>query len=628
MKVTLLNEPDKNLSGTVQVLLNRGIDAKNMTHYLNTTDEDINEPAAFGQDLLTRGARMLISHIAAEHDILVVVDADCDGFTSSAVLINYLYDVFPAFVENHLHWFIHGGKQHGLSDCINEAKRYKLVILPDSSSNDYEYHKILSDNGIDVLVLDHHEAEKVSDYACVINNQLSDYPNKEFSGAGVTWQFCRYLDQVGGNAYAKDYYDLVALGNMADMMSMKSIETKHLIHKGFQTKNIKNPFIFEMAEKNSFSLGKADYKPSADNKLQITPMGAAFFIAPFVNAMVRSGTQEEKELLFNSMLKFKAFEMILSNKRGHKPGEMERVVDQAIRTCTNVKNRQTRAQDAGMEFLENMIERDNLLEHKVLLFLLEPGEIDRNIAGLVANKLMAKYQRPVCVLTKVTEKIEIDFKNGEYINCEPYTKISYQGSARGYDASGITNFKDICAAAPGVMFAEGHQGAFGLGLNLGVEYGDERDENFGDEIYQFLSYTDKVLKNMSSEPSFFVDYIWDADKIDGDKILEMAAMNDYLGKDIDRPFVMIKNIKVSQDTLNVYKGNTLKINTPSNIPLMKFGGTEEELDLFNTPAIVTINAVCRCNANEYNWEINPQLMIEAYEIVETPNATAADLWGF
>ena len=82
---------------------------------------------------------------------------------------------------------------------------------------------------------------------------------------------------------------------------------------------------------------------------------------------------EEKEIIFQSMLNFKAFEKILSNKRGHRPGEMEQLYVQAIRTATNVKNRQTRAQDAGLAFLEEMIEKENLLEHKVLLFLLTPG---------------------------------------------------------------------------------------------------------------------------------------------------------------------------------------------------------------------------------------------------------------
>ena len=34
-------------------------------------------------------------------------------------------------------------------------------------------------------------------------------------------------------------------------------------------------------------------------------------------------------------------------------------------------------------------------------------------------------------------------------------RISYQGSARGYDASGFTTFKDLCAETPSCIFAEG-----------------------------------------------------------------------------------------------------------------------------------------------------------------------------
>ena len=72
-----------------------------------------------------------------------------------------------------------------------------------------------------------------------------------------------------------------------------------------------------------------------------------------------------------------------------------------MRVVTNVKNRQTKAQDTGLATIEKMIEEQELLNHKVLLFLLEPGQVDKNIAGLIANKIMAKYQRPTCILTKV-----------------------------------------------------------------------------------------------------------------------------------------------------------------------------------------------------------------------------------
>ena len=231
--------------------------------------------------------------IQFNQNAVIIVDCDCDGYTSAALLINYLYKLFPTRVTIHLNWYMHDSKQHGLSDCFNSIidKNPSLVICPDSSSNDYEYHKLLQEKNIDVLVLDHHLAPKISDYAVIINNQLSNYPNKELSGVGVTWQFCRYIDSMLNTNYADDFLDLVALGNCGDMMSLRSFETRYLITKGFKKENIKNPFIDYMIDKNSFPLSKADYV-STNPDMGCTSIGAAFFIVPFVNAITRSGTIE------------------------------------------------------------------------------------------------------------------------------------------------------------------------------------------------------------------------------------------------------------------------------------------------------------------------------------------------
>ena len=319
------------------------------------------------------------------------------------------------------------------------SHNFNLILVPDAGSNDYEAHAALKSKGIDTIILDHHLADKISNDAIVINNQLSDYPNKDFSGVGIVYQFCRYLDEHLKKNNAEYYLDLVALGNTGDMMSLTSIETKHLITKGFEPNNIHNPYIYEMWQKNKFKLGE-----------YITSIDAAFYIVPMINAVQRSGTLEEKELLFKSMLKHEAFKMIDSNKRGHKLGEQERLVDQATRMSTNVKNRQTRSQDAGMEDLEKIIEKNNLLNHKVILFTLEENELDRNIAGLIANKIANKYQRPCCILSKT---LEIDPEHTSMLQdrTEVFVtstgRVLYQGSARGYEATGITNFKTICEAA-------------------------------------------------------------------------------------------------------------------------------------------------------------------------------------
>jgi single-stranded-DNA-specific exonuclease len=100
-------------------------------------------------------------------------------------------------VQNNITYRLHEGKQHGIIlDTVPDD--VKLVIAPDSSSNDYEVHEELAKRGIDVLVIDHHEAERVSEYACVINNHLCDYPTKSLSGVGMVYKFCSYIDELMG----------------------------------------------------------------------------------------------------------------------------------------------------------------------------------------------------------------------------------------------------------------------------------------------------------------------------------------------------------------------------------------------------------------------------------------------
>ena len=575
MRYQLIKPINPELNTIEQILINRGIPREEVYHYLNTTDDDISSPLDLGEESLNAAAQTIIQHIFSKDKMLVICDCDCDGFTSAALLINYLYDLFPSYVETGLKWFVHEDKQHGLEDVMDyiNSHDFKLVIVPDAGSNDYEYHHQLKEHGIDVIILDHHLADKTSPYAIVINNQLCEYENKELSGVGVVYQFCRFIDEKMKTSFANEYLDLVALGLTGDMMSLTSIETKHLINKGFEPNNIKNPYIYEMWQKNKFKLGE-----------HITSIDAAFYIVPMVNAVQRSGTIEEKELLFKSMLKYEAFEVIPSTKRGCK-GQTERLVEQAVRMSTNVKNRQTRAQDASMEYLENKIEKENMMDRKVLLFTLEPGKVDKNIAGLIANKISAKYQRPSCMLTKVGDV--------------------YQGSARGYEMSGVTNFKDICDETGCVNWTAGHQNAFGISINA-------------DKIEEFLEKTDIALADMASEPVYYVDYIYNGADVNPQDILAISDLSDLWGKDMDEAMVAVKDIKISKELVVVYRktSNTLKITLPNKVSLMKFNATDEECEMLEnqTGAYIQMDIVGKCHKNEWLGNVSPQIFIEDWEV--------------
>lgn len=576
----------------VQVLTNRGINYNDINTYINSTEEDVCNPILLNEDKMRQAVQMVGRHAKNNDNAIIIIDPDVDGNTSAALLLNYLYKIFPSWAENKIDCFFHKGKQHGLNDVVKylDETNYNLIICPDSASNDVEECKFLKENCIDILILDHHDFDKENPYALIINNQdgYSNYPNKALSGVGVVWQFCRYFDSIIEQDYASNYIDLVAIGLVGDMMDIRSIETSYLIRQGL--KNIKNPFIYYMAQRNAFKLGS-----------EITPIGAAFYIVPLLNAIQRSGTEEEKKLVFNSMLEYKAFIKIPSTKRGHKPGEMEQIVEQAVRTCTNVKNRQTRVQDASLEMLEKKIKDEHLLDHKVLLLLLDDDNIPAEVRGLIANKFMAKYQRPCCLLTKEEEYSVKTMAGYRY-------ETVYAGSARGCSLAGVDDFKQLCLDTDDIDYAIGHPQAFGLKISQ-------------KNIQDFITKTDIALKDMSDEAIYYVDYIFEGQNCNPQTILDIANMTSYWGTELEESLVAIKGLKVTSNMVNIYRKatNTIKISLTNGISLMKFNADEELCEKLTSQnsGFIEMDIIGKCNQNEWNGNITPQIFIEDYNIIDS-----------
>ena len=414
-----------------QVFYNRGFKTLEEANiYLNTTDENILSPQLI--DNISKGARMLISHISQNHDALLQIDSDADGFTSAAILMNYLNRLFPNYAQNHIKYWVHDSKAHGIDEMgLND--KIKLILCPDASSNEFEKHKELAEKGIDILIIDHHNAAEVSEYACIINNQLCDYPTKSLSGAGMVYKFCSYIDELLGVNYADDYLDLASLGIIADVMDLRDLETKHIISRGL--KNIRNPFLKLVIDNDERYFPKG--KP-------VSIKSIAWSIGPLVNAVTRIGTIEEKHLLFESMVEFLAYEQVPSTKRGCK-GQMETRVEQSVRTCKNIKNRQDKSRDSLVAKVDGMIKEQDLLKNKILIVNLgETLSTTKNIIGLVANKIMSKYQRPTLLLSRIEDE-------------EGNPHLS--GSGRNYPAPGIESLQHFLLESNLVDFAEGqHHG--------------------------------------------------------------------------------------------------------------------------------------------------------------------------
>ena len=571
MKYKLIAKPNKNYSPMQQILVNRGIDVKDIEHYLKTSDADILNPDLL--DNMIEGVKRLISAIKNQEKIFLIVDCDADGFTASAALVNYIYKVFPSAMDL-LSIQLHEGKEHGIEEKWLEeivANEYKLVICPDASSNDYKQHKFLKDNGIDVLVLDHHDAEEVSENAIIINNQLSDYPNKTLSGVGIVYKFCSKIDELMKIKEADTILDLVSLGMIADMMDMRNFETKHLIQKGLT--RIENPFFKALVERQAYSIGET-----------VTPIGVAFYIAPLINATIRVGTQNEKEVMFKAMLNHCAYDMIPSTKRGEK-GKTEAIVTQAVRNATNVRNRQKKARDNGFEYVEQIIAANNLDKNKIIVVQVSE-DLDKNLTGLIANQLMAKYQKPVLLVRETDEGL-------------------LQGSARGYDKSELKDLKSFLLESGFMEYAEGHASAMGVGI-------------YKDKVNALVDYSNTVLANYDFSACYDVDYEYMSNDFKAQDIIDIGSMKSLWGKGIDEAMVVIKGIKITSNNITLMSANknpTIKITLQNGTSLIKFGASQAEFESLKSSGYTEIDVIGTCAINEWQGMITPQILIKDYEVV-------------
>ena len=571
MKYKLIAKPNKNYSPMQQILVNRGIDVKDIEHYLKTSDADILNPDLL--DNMEEGVKRLVSTIKNQEKIFLIVDCDADGFTASAALVNYIYKVFPSAMDL-LSIQLHEGKEHGIEEKWLEeivANEYKLVICPDASSNDYEQHKFLKDNGIDVLVLDHHDAEEVSENAIIINNQLSDYPNKTLSGVGIVYKFCSKIDELMKIKEADTILDLVSLGMIADMMDMRNFETKHLIQKGLT--RIENPFFKALVERQAYSIGET-----------VTPIGVAFYIAPLINATIRVGTQNEKEVMFKAMLNHCAYDMIPSTKRGEK-GKTEAIVVQAVRNATNVRNRQKKARDNGFEYVEQIIAANNLDKNKIIVVQVSE-DLDKNLTGLIANQLMAKYQKPVLLVRETDEGL-------------------LQGSARGYDKSELKDLKSFLLESGFMEYAEGHAAAMGVGI-------------YKDKVNALVDYSNTVLANYDFSACYDVDYEYMSNDFKAQDIIDIGSMKSLWGKGVDEAMVVIKGIKITSNNITLMSANknpTIKITLQNGTSLIKFGASQAEFESLKSSGYTEIDVIGTCAINEWQGMITPQILIKDYEVV-------------
>ena len=498
--------------------------------------------------------------------ILILVDCDVDGLTSSAIIYRYLKAVRPDIEIQLVH---HEGKQHGLSvdvlDTIKESDA-TIIIIPDASSNDYKQHEELYNLEKTVIVLDHHECEKVSEHAVVVNNELSTEYKGSISGAGIVYKVCQALDDYIGfeedERVAPLFLDLVALGNIGDGINLHNLDTRYLVQQGLG--NIHNKLIRAIIKKQAYSMGGV---------ANITTVG--WYVAPLLNAVVRAGTQEEKENMFNGFI-----------------SDDSEYCKEVANMCATVKRRQDNAVKKSLTNIKALIDENNLAEDKVII-VDATGLMSNEVVGLIANKLMGIYKKPVLLLH-------------EYVN----NADVLTGSCRAPRTVG--NFKAICNKTKAFVFCEGHGGAFGTSIHK-------------DNVEKAKELLNEALKDMeiSDTGSYDVDAVLMLGELKSSDVINIGSLSNLWGGGIDEPLFVIKGMKINSSSIELIgsKRNTIKFTARNGMDFIKFFANESQYmdmtmqseDTFGDNDLV-LDLVCKFKVNDWNGIKKPQLEIVDYNV--------------
>jgi single-stranded-DNA-specific exonuclease len=220
-----------------QVLVRRGLtDAERARAFLAAADE--HDPALLGD--MAEGVAVIARHVAAGTRITVHGDYDCDGVTSTAILVGTLR-ALGADVD----WFLPSRTEdgYGLRPATVErlaARGTRLLVTVDCGITSVEEVAAARAAGLDVVVTDHHQprADGLLPDAPLVHPGLARggrpaYPCPELCAAGVAYKLAQALLAVHGRdpAEADRDLDLVALATVADCVPLVG-ENRRLVRDG------------------------------------------------------------------------------------------------------------------------------------------------------------------------------------------------------------------------------------------------------------------------------------------------------------------------------------------------------------------------------------------------------------
>ena len=309
-------------------------------------------------------------------------------------------------------------------------------------------------------------------------------------------------------------------------------------------------------------------------------------VAPLINGVIRSGTDEERRVMLEALVGKE--EMVEYQGRKVKgvlpPPVLETWEKHALRVCTSIKGKQDRAVQKCMKIIEKDITDEYLKNNKIVIYDASNIEdMSSEFSGLVSGKLASsnRIKRPVFLLRKKDDS-------------------TYGGSSRNYSLFEEQDTRTILEES-GLGHGMGHPNSFGL--NIPIENIDKIQEYFNDRF-----------KDIKIEDVYTVDYKINLPRLKEKDIITIGKYSNIFGSNVlQKPTFVIENVEIPVDKIMLLgsKRNFLKISKSigsQNFEFVKNSNQEEYNKILGrdikgigkAPKSIIFTFICEFEVNKYN----------------------------
>lgn len=559
----LSNLKNKNITKLEALILaNRDIvDPKVVDSFINPTLAKLHDPFLLKD--MEKAIDLIIETMENGESIRIFGDYDQDGISSTMTLLDgllYFYDDISYDIPDRV---IDG---YGISDrMIDRAieANVSLVITCDNGISAIDQVKKLKENGIKVIVTDHHQVSKKEDGEwveqilpqadCVINPKRLDntYPFDDLCGAGVAFKLIQALYQRldGDMEYLYGLLEYVAMGTVCDVVSLTD-ENRIFVREGLKRiNNTEKLAIKALIEENSWNR-------------EVSAYTLGFIIGPCMNATGRLSTAKL------------AIDMLMED-------DIEKIRTYA-KKLVSLNTERKELTNIGLEKTLEIIKDKKYYNDDIIIVDVE--NIEESICGIIAGRIKEKFNKPTIIMTESSQDGIL------------------KGSGRSIDAYNI--YKEVFEIKDILESFGGHPMACGLSIR-------------SDKVEEFRQ---KLNDKSKLKKDDFVNIINIDAQIPIDKLsLEFAESLQRLepfGKDNPKAKFADKNLFIKNINMIGKNNNTMKMILNKNgrdIEAIKFNAQKDYKylsDKFKTNIIGNrIDAVFYPDINEFNGRRNLQVKL-------------------